>query len=34
MTGGAIVVMVVGMGIIWGGLCLSINHAIKKAKGS
>ncbi|WP_156288515.1 methionine/alanine import family NSS transporter small subunit [Oceanobacillus salinisoli] len=32
MTGGAIFVMVLGMVIIWGGLGLSINHAVKKAK--
>lgn len=34
MTGGAIVVMIIGMAIIWGGLGLSINHAMKKSKES
>ncbi|RKQ29607.1 MetS family NSS transporter small subunit [Oceanobacillus halophilus] len=32
MTGGAIFVMILGMLIIWGGLGLSISHAIKKGK--
>jgi hypothetical protein len=32
MTGGAIVTMIVGMAIIWGGLAASILHARKVAK--
>lgn len=32
MTGSAIVMMVIGMLIIWGGLIASVTTAIKKAK--
>lgn len=32
MTGGAIVVMIIGIVIIWGGLGLSIAHAMKSSK--
>ncbi|WP_156520701.1 methionine/alanine import family NSS transporter small subunit [Oceanobacillus sp. Castelsardo] len=32
MTGGAIVVMIIGIVIIWGGLGLSIAHAMKNSK--
>ncbi|WP_157087681.1 MetS family NSS transporter small subunit [Oceanobacillus damuensis] len=32
MTGGAIVVMILGMLIIWGGLGASVWYALKKAK--
>lgn len=32
MDASAVVMMVVGMGIIWGGLAASIIHAVKKAR--
>ncbi|MFD1737747.1 methionine/alanine import family NSS transporter small subunit [Bacillus salitolerans] len=32
MGGSAIVMMIVGIVIIWGGLAVSITHAVKKAK--
>ncbi|HLR70616.1 MAG TPA: methionine/alanine import family NSS transporter small subunit [Pseudogracilibacillus sp.] len=32
MSGSAIVMMIIGMGIIWGGLIASILHAVNKAK--
>ncbi|RLL46518.1 methionine/alanine import family NSS transporter small subunit [Oceanobacillus piezotolerans] len=32
MTAGAILLMVIGIVIIWGGLGLSIRHAMKRAK--
>lgn len=32
MSGGAIFVMILGIVIIWGGLAVSIMHAVKKAK--
>ncbi|WP_246945683.1 methionine/alanine import family NSS transporter small subunit [Bacillus pinisoli] len=32
MSGSAILMMVVGIVIIWGGLAASITHAVKKAK--
>ncbi|MCA1064983.1 methionine/alanine import family NSS transporter small subunit [Rossellomorea sp. AcN35-11] len=32
MTGSAIVMMVVGMVIIWGGLAASIMNAVSKSK--
>jgi hypothetical protein len=32
MSGSAITMMVVGMVIIWGGLIVSVGHALKKAK--
>lgn len=32
MDGSAIAMMVTGVVIIWGGLALSIGHAVKKAK--
>lgn len=32
MSTEAIVVMIVGMAIIWGGLGASIGHAVKKSK--
>jgi len=34
MDGSSITMMVVGMVIIWGGLAVSIAHAVKKAKES
>ncbi|WP_110113774.1 methionine/alanine import family NSS transporter small subunit [Bacillus sp. CGMCC 1.16541] len=34
MEASALVMMVVGMVIIWGGLAASITHAVKKAKAS
>jgi len=30
MSGGAIMMMVIGMVLIWGGLATSIIHAVKK----
>ncbi|WP_082220399.1 methionine/alanine import family NSS transporter small subunit [Domibacillus robiginosus] len=32
MSASAIVMMIVGVVIIWGGLGASISHAVKKAK--
>ncbi|HLR64165.1 MAG TPA: methionine/alanine import family NSS transporter small subunit [Pseudogracilibacillus sp.] len=32
MSGSAIVMMVVGITVIWGGLAASIIHAVKKAR--
>lgn len=32
MDGSAIIMMVVGMVIIWGGLAASIVHAVRKAR--
>lgn len=32
MSVGAIVMMIVGIVVIWGGLAVSILHAVKKAK--
>jgi len=32
MSGGSIVVMIIGMVVIWGGLIASIAHAVKKSK--
>lgn len=32
MSGSAIVMMIIGMLIIWGGLVVSVSFAIKKAK--
>ncbi|MEQ6377122.1 methionine/alanine import family NSS transporter small subunit [Bacillaceae bacterium S4-13-56] len=32
MTGSAVIMMVIGMVIIWGGLTASVVHAVKKAK--
>ncbi|MCA0971764.1 methionine/alanine import family NSS transporter small subunit [Halobacillus litoralis] len=32
MTAGAIVMMLIGMVIIWGGLVASVANAVKKAK--
>lgn len=32
MSAGAIVMMIVGIVIIWGGLTASIMHAVKKGK--
>ncbi|MED0667813.1 MetS family NSS transporter small subunit [Bacillus badius] len=32
MDGSAIAMMIAGVAIIWGGLGLSIAHAVKKAK--
>jgi hypothetical protein len=32
MGGSAIVMMIVGIVIIWGGLAASITHAVRKAK--
>ncbi len=32
MSGGAIVMMIVGIVVIWGGLAASIMHAVKKGK--
>lgn len=32
MTGSAIVVMIIGMVIIWGGLTASILNAVRKGK--
>ncbi|RNF39300.1 methionine/alanine import family NSS transporter small subunit [Planococcus salinus] len=32
MTGSAIVVMIIGMLIIWGGLAASIINAVRKGK--
>lgn len=34
MSGGAILMMVVGILIIWGGLAASIVHAVSKSKTS
>ncbi|WP_142302891.1 methionine/alanine import family NSS transporter small subunit [Bacillus sp. FJAT-45350] len=34
MSASAIVMMIIGLGIIWGGLTLSILHAVKVAKQS
>ncbi|MDD1514350.1 methionine/alanine import family NSS transporter small subunit [Priestia megaterium] len=34
MDGSSTTMMVVGMVIIWGGLAVSIAHAVKKAKES
>lgn len=34
MSGSAIVVMIIGVVIIWGGLAASIGHAVKKSKES
>lgn len=30
MSASSIVVMILGVGIVWGGLALSIRHAFKK----
>ncbi len=30
MSGGAIMMMIIGMVLIWGGLATSILHAVKK----
>ncbi|MBN8235506.1 MetS family NSS transporter small subunit [Halobacillus kuroshimensis] len=32
MTAGAVITMVIGMVVIWGGLAASITNAVKKAK--
>jgi hypothetical protein len=32
MSGSAILMMLVGMGIIWGGLAASILHAVRVSK--
>ncbi|NIK29050.1 hypothetical protein FHS45_002149 [Thalassobacillus devorans] len=32
MTGSAIVMMVIGMIVIWGGLTASITNAVRKSK--
>ncbi|MBM7586204.1 hypothetical protein JOC86_002746 [Bacillus pakistanensis] len=32
MSGSAIVMMIVGMLVIWGGLAVSIANAVKKSK--
>lgn len=32
MSTEAIVVMIIGIGIIWGGLGASIGHAVRKSK--
>jgi hypothetical protein len=32
MDASAVVMMIVGMGIIWGGLAASVIHAVRKAK--
>ncbi|MCM3004448.1 methionine/alanine import family NSS transporter small subunit [Priestia koreensis] len=32
MDTSSIIMMIIGMGIIWGGLALSIIHAIRKSK--
>ncbi|WP_141554380.1 methionine/alanine import family NSS transporter small subunit [Virgibacillus ndiopensis] len=32
MSGGAIVVMILGIVILWGGLAASITNAVKKSK--
>ncbi|WP_456277803.1 methionine/alanine import family NSS transporter small subunit [Bacillus sp. AK128] len=34
MSGSAIMMMIIGMVIIWGGLAASITHAVKKARQS
>ncbi|MBH0231030.1 methionine/alanine import family NSS transporter small subunit [Halobacillus yeomjeoni] len=32
MTAGAIVMMIIGIVVIWGGLAASITNAVKKSK--
>ncbi|MCA1024016.1 MetS family NSS transporter small subunit [Halobacillus litoralis] len=32
MTAGAVITMIIGMVVIWGGLAASITNAVKKAK--
>ncbi|WP_243387749.1 methionine/alanine import family NSS transporter small subunit [Bacillus kexueae] len=32
MSTSAIVMMIVGIGVIWGGLAASVVHAVKKAR--
>ncbi len=32
MAGSALIMMVIGMVVIWGGLAASIIHAVKKAR--
>jgi hypothetical protein len=32
MSGSAIIMMIIGIVIIWGGLAASITHAVKKSK--
>ncbi|MDY0393184.1 methionine/alanine import family NSS transporter small subunit [Virgibacillus halophilus] len=34
MSGSAVVVMIIGILVIWGGLAASIVHAVKKSKES
>lgn len=32
MSTSAVVMMIVGIGVIWGGLAASVLHAVKKAR--